>query len=390
MDVIVEVDGQEHNFEGAVLHVEGVHPLRSRVLEGNVTHWNEKSGGLIDNSIFFAKSFCEPGFIPNVHDKVAVEAIESSFGSVSWRALRVAPLISQNNQPNYVGMNKNSSLNKRYGITVEPELLKSGHIKIKEEKELSFVLKNVGKTNQVLKYCKFLGPLSQSQIRLKNPLIQKEMDVHPGQSVVFNFLCNGRFKGTHFETLCLVFIGFEVNVPIEVTVDMLEHKVSRRNAAHAHGEKLIGSIKREQNAFQKMVILGEKPVKPSPFAPVRIGQYCVPNYLWTKVLYMETSLKNKEEKQVYFSTVYPSFAEPVTFENYTRRFHGLLYLEEISVILKMREYDLRNVIFRIVGGSGEFFALEVPGLAERRPSLIVGDKVLASKCTCNDSKLLNF
>jgi hypothetical protein len=53
-------------------------------------------------------------------------------------------------------------------------------------------------------------------------------------------------------------------------------------------------------------------------------------------------------------------------------------LEEIEAVLNMQKYDLERVCFRIAGPDKEFLALEVPGLAERRPSLLRGDRVIAS------------
>ena len=42
----------------------------------------------------------------------------------------------------------------------------------------------------------------------------------------------------------------------------------------------------------------------------------------------------------------------------------------------MQEYDLSEVTFR---HAGPYLALEVPGLAEKRPSLLMGDSVIAPR-----------
>ena len=47
---------------------------------------------------------------------------------------------------------------------------------------------------------------------------------------------------------------------------------------------------------------------------------------------------------------------------------------EVLIQENMRDYDMECVSF---GRKGPFLTLEVPGLAERRPSLIYGDYVFA-------------
>jgi hypothetical protein len=83
--------------------------------------------------------------------------------------------------------------------------------------------------------------------------------------------------------------------------------------------------------------------------------------------------------------VAPCLSEYLTMLNYSDRFHMLLYLEEIQGILDMQKYGLQRVCFRIAGPGGEFLALEVPGLAEKRPSLLLGDRVIASDPEPQDS-----
>ncbi|ESO83649.1 hypothetical protein LOTGIDRAFT_222500 [Lottia gigantea] len=62
-------------------------------------------------------------------------------------------------------------------------------------------------------------------------------------------------------------------------------------------------------------------------------------------------------------------------DNYTHRFSALLHLEEIQDEIDIREFDLHRVCLR---KTGEYLALEVPGLAEGRPSVLTGDKIILS------------
>ncbi|KAI4368363.1 hypothetical protein MLD38_016929 [Melastoma candidum] len=66
----------------------------------------------------------------------------------------------------------------------------------------------------------------------------------------------------------------------------------------------------------------------------------------------------------------------LTKQNYASFFKNLLYMEEIQLEENMRSFDMEKVGMKRKGL--EYLTLEVPGLAERRPSLVHGDYVTAS------------
>ncbi|KAJ2953195.1 hypothetical protein O0L34_g772 [Tuta absoluta] len=79
------------------------------------------------------------------------------------------------------------------------------------------------------------------------------------------------------------------------------------------------------------------------------------------------------------------FAVGVTEENYVRFFHNLLWYEETIVRINLKNYNMSSVpLVRRVDafvtvpgtvkkGTSYSYALVVPGLAEKRPSLMLGD-----------------
>ncbi|OMO80787.1 putative RNA helicase SDE3 [Corchorus capsularis] len=64
----------------------------------------------------------------------------------------------------------------------------------------------------------------------------------------------------------------------------------------------------------------------------------------------------------------------LTRDNYASYFKNLLFLEELQVEEDMRAYSMENINMR---RSGKYLSLKVPGLAERRPSLVHGDNIFA-------------
>ncbi|KAL6645009.1 hypothetical protein ACP70R_016617 [Stipagrostis hirtigluma subsp. patula] len=68
-------------------------------------------------------------------------------------------------------------------------------------------------------------------------------------------------------------------------------------------------------------------------------------------------------------------SEELSMINYAQFFSTLLVMEELNLEEEMRSYDMEGVSLRRRGA--HFLSLEVPGLAERRPSLVQGDYILA-------------
>lgn len=59
----------------------------------------------------------------------------------------------------------------------------------------------------------------------------------------------------------------------------------------------------------------------------------------------------------------------LNMSNYKEKFSTLLWLEEIHAEIELKEYNMSGVVLK---RKGELLVLEVPGLAESRPSLYAG------------------
>ncbi|KAG2468529.1 SDE3 helicase, partial [Polypterus senegalus] len=68
----------------------------------------------------------------------------------------------------------------------------------------------------------------------------------------------------------------------------------------------------------------------------------------------------------------------LTMENYGARFQLLLHLEEIQMEVDIRKYDMRNAPMVRDRWKKNLLVLNVPGVAEHRPSVLRGDHLLAS------------
>ena len=72
---------------------------------------------------------------------------------------------------------------------------------------------------------------------------------------------------------------------------------------------------------------------------------------------------------------FPYLGEELCYENYKEKFSNLLHLEEIEQGEQMSRYSMAEVAF---SPQGQYLSLDVPGLAEKRPSLAIGDTAIAS------------
>lgn len=59
----------------------------------------------------------------------------------------------------------------------------------------------------------------------------------------------------------------------------------------------------------------------------------------------------------------------LNMSNYKEKFSTLLWLEEIHAEIELKEYNMSGVVLK---RKGDLLVLEVPGLAESRPSLYAG------------------
>lgn len=67
-------------------------------------------------------------------------------------------------------------------------------------------------------------------------------------------------------------------------------------------------------------------------------------------------------------------------DKFKRAFHNLLWLEELQTVIDIRQYDTVCQIKRNISGEGifkELYEITLAKLAEKRPSVLVGDIIYA-------------
>ncbi|KAF6733805.1 putative helicase mov-10-B.2 [Oryzias melastigma] len=115
-------------------------------------------------------------------------------------------------------------------------------------------------------------------------------------------------------------------------------------------------------------------------AKVKLGEYTYPRYLKKLVKHkMEDSEVLSSDDKRRLASVKNLLDSSLDMENYSKRFHLLLHLEELQMEVDIRKYDLHGQTMTLDKRNSKFLILEVPGLAENRPSVLRGDCVTVSR-----------
>uniref|UniRef100_A0AAX7UW94 RNA helicase n=1 Tax=Astatotilapia calliptera TaxID=8154 RepID=A0AAX7UW94_ASTCA len=111
---------------------------------------------------------------------------------------------------------------------------------------------------------------------------------------------------------------------------------------------------------------------------VKLKEYRVPSYIRNLLTSLKYSSFNAKSS---FTQLFSILESPLNWENYTERFQVLLYLEELQMEVDIKRYNIPNTdrghaTMTKDKTNKKLLVLEVPGVAENRPSVLRGDKLL--------------
>ncbi|KAJ9700394.1 hypothetical protein PVL29_005951 [Vitis rotundifolia] len=178
--------------------------------------------------------------------------------------------------------------------------------------------------------------------------------LQPGETLTVWVSCKPKEIGLHTSV-----VHFDLGSDrIERVIFLLaEDRVSQSLAPNKPYSR--GSRKKVFNVQEYVV--GSRPARPN----TRSFKYKLPQYV----------IPNDVRELVEGKQTPDTILEGLTRDNYESYFKTLLIMEEIRMEEDMRSYDMECVTMRRKGT--QFLTLEVPGLAEKRPSLVHGDYIFA-------------
>nr|XP_010917774.2 probable RNA helicase SDE3 [Elaeis guineensis] len=183
--------------------------------------------------------------------------------------------------------------------------------------------------------------------------------LQPGQNLTIWLSCKPKEIGLHTSV-----IHFDLgDEKIERVAFLLaEDKVSQSLFSDKPYSR--GSFRKKKFDYEQYVA-GQRPSR----ASIQGFKYKLPQFAIPQDI--REIVENKQLPEV--------ITEGLNSNNYQRYFSTLLVMEEIHLEREMTAYDMECVTMKKRGY--QLLSLEVPGLAERRPSLVYGDYIFAQLAT---------
>lgn len=238
---------------------------------------------------------------------------------------------------------------------------------LNEEKLTEVKIKNNGNFNQTIKKC-ILVPSKlyhETQVYLIAP--NEKTILNTGEEVAYVFKCKGKFAGTSENLIKFQFPDFEVIRTLQVEVKLVGDLDSTLNKDDVNLLPIFS-----EKFGNGDYIKGIRPFETSRFIQNNYVRYDIPAVLWKTIVTLELEKKSNAESEAVVRQLLPILDKSLDMDNYKQRFTYLLFLEEIQLSLNMRKFNMSDAIFH---KNGEYLALKIPGLAEKRPSLMKGDRI---------------
>lgn len=249
-----------------------------------------------------------------------------------------------------------------------------------EMEEQKFVIENRYKTRRQIDKLEILKNNSmQSQLQIVSPKIGEDGLTLEGLGQLDVCIrATAKVFGRHTEI-------FQVMIDNDLKQKIIEISVTDRLEENVVTNRYQGRYRRapiyQQN--QDITVPGEKVKKGPRFIEIRIKEHKVPPTL-RSIMMANSSFARKEEA---LKADLPWLYEPLNKDNYRGKLHHMIYLEELAMEEAFRNYDLERAHFNKGTGDDEgFLKLHVANIAEKRPSITIGDSVLVSDPFCSYGK----
>ncbi|XP_051780349.1 RNA helicase Mov10l1 [Erpetoichthys calabaricus] len=412
-----------------------VAPLRSRAIDKVQVSSICGRCGVIESSIFFTlDSLCVPNeYCPSTGDVVNAVVVESTQSFYCWRALAMTPVSSSSSKGNlakneHVKVDSHLLLEDKGGLEVS-KMTNFGSLLLGQTKEILVCIMNHSNQAHILISSGLAGWDRSGQFSLHVPVAHGyegpvgnlscplsllwrahargpyllllcsgslyygingssntcvsylssaegtwEISIAPGQEMTVAVQCQARILGSCTELLLLHFQSFSIGRLLDVDVHASEELLVKAQTNYMPASQLSLLPSTQLNKDVIAVLPSSLPHKlPRRHLPNFLSRYPVP-----------PSLKECFEHEKDVLLVQPQLAEPLSWHNFQCKFSALLWLEELQAEREMKEFSIHGTFLR---KSANYLLLDVPGVADGRPSVSLGDKVLLKRTLANGIEL---
>ncbi|EDV39937.2 uncharacterized protein Dana_GF24211, isoform B [Drosophila ananassae] len=372
----VQLDDDYVDKQGQILQVTRVFPARVEPSQKCIVERVFNDFSVLGTNFFVLKEDIPNGTELHLGDIVLVDLIECQYAKFVKRAIKLAM------QEKNFGALKGQKMSSAEAVNdVQPVTITGSDryitTELWERHRVTLKLKNNINRMLRLESVTITNP-AESQLSVVEPTELTE--IVNGGHIPIVLEVQTKFMGEAIERYTLNFERFKVTRCFTVIVCENEEEAlaAEKRLIAADSLTAPGRTVGQRSRFyanqvwshKLEVVPGECIATKRRFVAVRLGYFEVPEKL--RLLYLTT-----ERRMEMFEAIeqqYPCINEPLTIVNYIQRFSLFLHLEEIEYFISFRNYDRDRAHFQ---RDGEFLSLQIENLAERRPSLVVGDVVRA-------------
>uniref|UniRef100_A0A6P4EER3 RNA helicase n=1 Tax=Drosophila rhopaloa TaxID=1041015 RepID=A0A6P4EER3_DRORH len=374
LECSIQLDDGFVDKQGEILQVTKVFPTRIEQAEKCLVERVFTDLVVLGPEIYVLKTDVPTGTDLHLGDFVLADLIECQYSKFTRRAIKLTPLEKNFGETRVRSQNGFSSSTNGQAVSVTGAT-RFITTELWQKHTISLNLKNNLNRNIRLESIVVLND-SESQLSVKTPL--EPVDIVVGGDITIVFEIHTQFMGEANEKYELNFDRFKVKRSFTVIVCETKEEAAEAEKRIIAADSLVatGRTIHQRSRFYANqvwcnkvdVVPGESITPKRRFLALRLGFFEVPE----KLRKMYLTVERRQELCDTIEQHYPSIKNPLDFQNYVQRLGLFLHLEEIECFVSFRNYDRDRAHFV---RDGEYLALQIENLAERRPSLVVGDVV---------------
>ncbi|XP_055533148.1 probable RNA helicase armi [Wyeomyia smithii] len=380
LDCMVQIDETYFDTRGNILEVRGIAPTRLVQGTGFVTKADNEGGEIrSDDGVYtYLADICESGQQPNQGDKVVFEAVENA--ELSYRCTKILIEVAAVRQVETSKEETKSKFdddffdNKR-GIKITDDIV----VKLKElneSQQFDVLISNESDRPHKILRSLFMSNKQTSQLRLLHPKLMDIIALRPGDTAKYSFEITSSNYGISKEVFMWSFGGFKIARYFTIIVGdgdniqaqkVNEGSTAARTAAGGHRLAAWNIYKRGGE-----VTPGQKISKRANFIDIKIGGYHVPDEL-KQILLNPASNRTQIDEEL--DRTQRCFQRPLCPDTYRALFKTFLWMEDVQCEISITRFNMDRAHFTREDG---YLALRIENIGEARPSLIPGDKLIAT------------
>lgn len=373
---------EESNTITEVLRI--VHPPTKRIT-GRITQLIPELHGVIDDKcIILWNVLGDLGIELHPNDSVTADCIECEVIGIGDYGLRCLNLTL--NDINADGKLCNTRLELELANKHGIEITENVSVEldgINQTREVTMTVKNASSVNIDVVKSRFIRKSKYSQLTLISPTQTSNFRLKHGETKVYKFNATAKYFGHANEQFAITFSGestgdFVITRFIKVCV----HDRDGKHNMIGTGRNILTNRGYTHEVMTRdMDIISPGNREPN-FVAMEFDEWKIPKELRDIVLRHASSrcfIFDELDKK------YPHLNETLALNNYGQVYHDLLYLEECEMHHNIRKYDRISRFMREKVGDKDLLVLAVENVAETRPSLVLGDYIIASDPRAKDN-----